>query len=66
MNDTTKKIRDKGYLLGEFLLLINRSERWYRSHSHPLAKHYVFLIMAIDGLPYCEVSKASKTRAGKE
>ena len=50
MNDITKSIRDKGFLLSEFLLLINRSERWYRTHSVKGAKHYAFLLMAIEGL----------------
>lgn len=62
MNDITKSIRDKGFLLSEFLLLISRSERWYRTHSVKGAKHYTFLLMAIEGLnkKQCEVSKQVK------
>ena len=50
MNDTTKMIREKGYTLSEFLKIINRSERWYRTHEKASGKHHTFLLMAIDGL----------------
>jgi len=50
MNDTTKMIREKGYSLAEFLKVINRSERWYRTHEKTGGKHHTFLLMAIDGL----------------
>ena len=50
MNDTTKMIREKGYSLAEFLKVINRSERWYRTHEKTSGKHHTFLLMAIDGL----------------
>lgn len=61
MNSVTASIRAKGYLLSEFLTLINRSERWYRTHSIKGAKHYGFLLMAIKGMDdKGEVSKQVK------
>ena len=61
MNSVTASIRAKGYLLSEFLLLINRSERWYRTHSVKGARHHDFLLMAIKGATYnCEASKKVK------
>lgn len=61
MNNVTSSIRAKGYLLSEFLTLISRSERWYRTHSVKGAKHYDFLLMAIKGMDdKREVSKQIK------
>jgi len=50
LNDTTKMIREKGYSLAEFLTIIDRSERWYRTHEKVNGKHHTFLLMAIKGL----------------
>ena len=34
MNPVTRKIRDKGYNLGEFCKLIGYSLRWYREYAN--------------------------------
>lgn len=49
MNKLTLKLKNKGYDLNEFLLIIDRKKDWYYKHSNG-GKDYDFLVLAIDGL----------------
>ena len=49
MNKLTNKINSKGYTLVEFLLMINRSRKWFYKHSNG-GKDYDLLVMVINGL----------------
>lgn len=49
MNEVTLMIKNKGHTLKEFLILIDRKEDWYYTHSKG-GKDYEFLIMAVNGL----------------
>lgn len=48
MNKLTRKIRDKGYALPEFLKIIGYSLRWYRTHEKEGAAKYEYLRGLID------------------
>lgn len=50
MNTLTRKIKNKGYSLSEFLIVIGFSLRWYREHEKPGAGKHEFLVGKIDGL----------------
>ena len=50
MNVLTRKIRNKGYSLSEFLIVIGFSLRWYREHEKPGAGKYDFLVGKMDEL----------------
>lgn len=49
MNKVTLMIKNKGYTLREFLVLIDRKEDWYYTHSNG-GKDYEFLILSVNGL----------------
>lgn len=49
INEIRAKLNSKGYTVGEFLLIINRSRDWFYKHSNN-GKDYNFLCLAIKGL----------------
>lgn len=51
MNPTTEMIRAKGYTLRAFLLKVNKSLSWYRTHNRAIGTEgYDFLVGLIDNL----------------
>ena len=50
MNVLTRKIRNKGYTLNEFCLIIGYSLRWYREHCLKSNKQNGLIVDEIDKL----------------
>lgn len=50
MNEVVRRLRAKGYTVGEFLLIINRGSTWWNTHKCHDSKDYALLILAVKGL----------------
>lgn len=50
MNEVVRRLRAKGYTVGEFLLIINRGSTWWNTHKCHESKDYALLMLAVKGL----------------